>query len=331
MIHGLNQTQRRQRRQRKFTHEKRYLVLYQFGGVYTDIDAAPGPWFNNGTAIGDDDDAWFVVERIGVLSQYFMSASPGHPLMHLAVSVTLKRLLEVDPIGTQYVPFVTGPGALKEAFYLFTNKYGNGPGGGVDGEVTGVHPAANGEGREDDTESEGNDAGGSGNNDKNATRRRRLSELEVGATQNTTTDNVTQQQQQDGFETVGVASATSTVQVDPAPPIGAEAPKNNGRGGLVAGLYVGMLGRTVTVAGTRRVSNDGVGGCRRGFARNALWCGVPLSRLGILGLAAHACRFHFFLPFCGPNLPSRPIRTTTSTSSGNPSEKTKSSITQLWE
>jgi Glycosyltransferase sugar-binding region containing DXD motif len=101
----------------------RYLVLYQYGGIYTDMDAAPGPKFENATAIRDDDEAWFVVERIGIPSQYFMASAPKHPLMHLLVTVTLRRLLEVQNVGEQYVPLVTGPGALKEAWQHFIYHY----------------------------------------------------------------------------------------------------------------------------------------------------------------------------------------------------------------
>jgi mannosyltransferase OCH1-like enzyme len=58
------------------------LVLYQYGGIYADINSAPGHLFQNGMVIVDDNDAWFVVERIGTLSQYFMALSTKHLLMH---------------------------------------------------------------------------------------------------------------------------------------------------------------------------------------------------------------------------------------------------------
>ena len=75
-----------------------------------------------------DDDAFFLVEHVEVLSQFFMAVSPKHPLMYLAVQATLLRLLEVVHVGKQYIPLVTGPGALKQAFIYFmrsqkTEKY----------------------------------------------------------------------------------------------------------------------------------------------------------------------------------------------------------------
>jgi mannosyltransferase OCH1-like enzyme len=96
----------------------RLLVLWEYGGIYTDLDNAPGKFWND-TTIQPDDDAFFVVEHIGVLSQYFMAASPKHPLLYLAIQSVLHRLLEVEHVGKQYIPKVTGPGALKKAFKYF--------------------------------------------------------------------------------------------------------------------------------------------------------------------------------------------------------------------
>lgn len=116
----------------------RLLVLWEYGGIYTDIDNAPGPKFANASVIKDDDEAYFVVEKIGVMSQYFMAATPKHPFLHIAITHTFERLLEVSDIGDQYVPFVTGPGAIKTAMMKFLKddtkeKVGAGTYTGVDG------------------------------------------------------------------------------------------------------------------------------------------------------------------------------------------------------
>jgi hypothetical protein len=101
----------------------RYLVLYRYGGIYTDMDNAPTHDFFRGdnvtTIIAEDDDSFFVVETIGYLSQYFMATSPRHPIMYLSVLQVFHRLFDVEDIAKQYVPFVTGPGALKNAFIKF--------------------------------------------------------------------------------------------------------------------------------------------------------------------------------------------------------------------
>ena len=102
----------------------RLLILWEYGGIYTDIDNAPGPAFQNGTAITDDDDSFFVIERIGTLSQYFMAASPKHPLIHIAITETLKRILEVTSIGAQNVAWVSGPEAIRQSMIIFMRSEG---------------------------------------------------------------------------------------------------------------------------------------------------------------------------------------------------------------
>ena len=51
----------------------RYLALYEYGGIYTDIDNSPGPMMLNGTIITDDMDSFFEVEGGGFPSQYFLA------------------------------------------------------------------------------------------------------------------------------------------------------------------------------------------------------------------------------------------------------------------
>ena len=70
----------------------------------------------------DDDEAWFVVEELGIVSQWFMAAEPRHPLIYLSVLILLERLLEVMNIREQYVPLVTGPGTLKVSLMKFLKR-----------------------------------------------------------------------------------------------------------------------------------------------------------------------------------------------------------------
>lgn len=92
--------------------------LFALVCVLIDIDNAPGALWNSST-IAMEDDAFFVIEKLGVLSQYFMALSPRHPLMYFAIHVSLHRLLNLDHVGKQNIPVVTGPGALKVAFKYF--------------------------------------------------------------------------------------------------------------------------------------------------------------------------------------------------------------------
>ena len=260
----------------------RYLVLYQYGGIYADIDSAPGHLFLNGSVIEDTDDAWFVVERIGTLSQYFMASSPKHPLMHLAVTVTLRRLLEVQKIGKQYVPFVTGPGALKESWAHFLYNYedhklavvgedvdGGGGGDAEDGaEPEGDDEAEEGGGggdKQNDKDEEG-DATKEGQQDDNdpqqQQRRRRLQEEEPPPPQ---PDN--KQQQKTDSDKIQLMKQQLEEQLqeklqqqqekqekEQAEKKNEKKKKKKKRKGIAPGVYTGMLGRQVTIAGTRRVS-----------------------------------------------------------------------------
>jgi hypothetical protein len=127
----------------------RYLVMWEYGGLYSDIDATPALF--NKTTITDDDDGFFVVEHSDLLSQYFMALSPRHPLMYYAIQQSLSNILRERDIGksqtTQHqshtnrivcssckpnkmyslsfsigyinTPLATGPQALHEAFTDF--------------------------------------------------------------------------------------------------------------------------------------------------------------------------------------------------------------------
>jgi len=72
------------------------------------------------TAILQDEDSVFVVEFYGLLSQYFMIASPKHPLMWYAIQRCIFNLLNTEHTNKMNAAFITGPTALHEAFQQFT-------------------------------------------------------------------------------------------------------------------------------------------------------------------------------------------------------------------
>lgn len=96
----------------------RYLVLWVYGGVYSDLDTAPNA-FAPETTIGPDDDALFVVEQFHLLSQYFMAVSPRHPLMWYAVQRSLQNLWDLPDTGEVSAAMITGPHALHWAYRDF--------------------------------------------------------------------------------------------------------------------------------------------------------------------------------------------------------------------
>lgn len=77
----------------------RYLILWQYGGIYADLDAVPAT-FDPEISITSDDDAFFVVEQYHLLSQWFMAVAPRHPIMFYAVHHSLTNLLKAVDTGT---------------------------------------------------------------------------------------------------------------------------------------------------------------------------------------------------------------------------------------
>ena len=68
----------------------RYVAMWEYGGIYTDMDNLPGPLFN-ATTITPDIDAFFLQEQGGYVSQFFFAVAPRHPLMFLAVHDVMER------------------------------------------------------------------------------------------------------------------------------------------------------------------------------------------------------------------------------------------------
>ncbi|CAB9515463.1 glycosyltransferase [Seminavis robusta] len=101
----------------------RYLALYEYGGIYTDMDNHPNTLFNAGT-IQPETDAYFLQEGGGFLSQYFFAVSPRHPLMFLAVHDVMREMHNILDTGNFYVPVISGPGAMKRAFLNFMGLNG---------------------------------------------------------------------------------------------------------------------------------------------------------------------------------------------------------------
>jgi hypothetical protein len=99
----------------------RYLVLWEYGGIYTDIDNGVGSFTNE--SISGTDDAYFELawEGHAELSQYFMALAPKHPLMHLSIMSALVSILELKDYGRNFAPHTTGPHALSQGYVKFMN------------------------------------------------------------------------------------------------------------------------------------------------------------------------------------------------------------------
>jgi len=95
----------------------RYLWLWQHGGLYSDVDNAPGRDFRG---ITDDNDGLLVFYKERQLDQSFLMFAPHHPLLFLAVQIAVQRLLAVEDLSTLSAWQVTGPAVLLQAFRQFT-------------------------------------------------------------------------------------------------------------------------------------------------------------------------------------------------------------------
>ncbi|KAL7477363.1 hypothetical protein ACHAW6_003173 [Cyclotella cf. meneghiniana] len=95
----------------------RYLVLYTYGGIYTDIDNSPLKF--NGHTIFATDDSFFVIEMLGIMGQYFIASSPGHPLMKLSLETGMDSLRKIPNVMRNNPAITTGPNALKVGFIRF--------------------------------------------------------------------------------------------------------------------------------------------------------------------------------------------------------------------
>jgi hypothetical protein len=95
----------------------RLLVLWECGGIYCDLDALPKKWRPD--FIHPSDGAYFMVEQ-----QYWMAASPKHPMMFYSIQRALYNTLELLEIGDMDASLVTGPQAVMEGFTWFNKDVG---------------------------------------------------------------------------------------------------------------------------------------------------------------------------------------------------------------
>jgi len=94
----------------------RILIIYKYGGIYTDIDQYPNPdreQFNEESPISADDEAFFLSDGWNRPSQWFFGMEPKHPIAYLTMHEIFERLQKLESIERPNVGFVTGPDALK--------------------------------------------------------------------------------------------------------------------------------------------------------------------------------------------------------------------------
>jgi len=96
----------------------RVLVLYKYGGVYTDIDNWPLDAFKEST-IRNDLSAFFFRDGRDRPSQWFMALESHHPMMHLAMTQIVSNIMDMKSMRRPRIVEVTGPVAVKVAYHNF--------------------------------------------------------------------------------------------------------------------------------------------------------------------------------------------------------------------
>ena len=76
----------------------------------------------NSSTIRHDDDSFLLVEFNGYMAQYFLTASPRHPMMFFALTFAVEAVLHASNAKRMYAAYLTGPRATKRAHSLFTRK-----------------------------------------------------------------------------------------------------------------------------------------------------------------------------------------------------------------
>jgi len=90
----------------------RVLVLYKYGGIYSDIDEAPSVKFTE-DAIQFNDSAFFLSDAWNRPSQWIQAMEAEHPIAYFTMLEILKRVLALEDISVIKPVFLTGPDALK--------------------------------------------------------------------------------------------------------------------------------------------------------------------------------------------------------------------------
>jgi len=98
----------------------RILVVYRFGGIYSDIDNIPPEFFKNGTIINPDDTFFATLDSFNRPLQNTFAIEPQHPIAVFTMESILKNLMALDSLRRPKTVFVTGPQALYEGCQKYT-------------------------------------------------------------------------------------------------------------------------------------------------------------------------------------------------------------------
>jgi hypothetical protein len=93
----------------------RVLVLYKYGGIYSDTDIGPGAMLTEDT-IQADDTAFFLSDAWNRPSQWMQGMEAKSPIAYFTMLEILTRVLALSDISSIKPVFLTGPDALKHGY-----------------------------------------------------------------------------------------------------------------------------------------------------------------------------------------------------------------------
>lgn len=97
----------------------RVLVIYKYGGVYSDIDNTPLEDFDPALIQEPDLTGFFLSDVWNRPSQWFFSFEPRHPMLFFAMQSILDTVYNMDTIQSPRLVFTTGPHVFKNGFARF--------------------------------------------------------------------------------------------------------------------------------------------------------------------------------------------------------------------
>jgi hypothetical protein len=93
----------------------RVLVLYKYGGIYSDMDNGPGVKLTE-DAIQPNDSAFFLSDSSNRPCQWLHAMEPNHPIAYFTMLEILTRVLALEDISDIHPVSLTGPEALRAGY-----------------------------------------------------------------------------------------------------------------------------------------------------------------------------------------------------------------------
>ncbi len=102
----------------------RMMIVFEFGGLYTDIDNVPISEFKNGTVISPEDTFFASSDGWNRPIQNVFAMEPKHPIAEFTIQTILTNIYNLDTLRHPKLVFTTGPQAFKTGYqkYLGTKN-----------------------------------------------------------------------------------------------------------------------------------------------------------------------------------------------------------------